>query len=795
MADKTVRRAKILTMQPDAGGFSAPDEEDFEPASAAQKEALASETDSRSQRREVLRTLRKNKAAMISLGFIIFAALFAFAGPEIVPYSYSQYNYGSENLYPWHYSLEDQRAVDAAMGSPDERLATAVEDAEREKGAALDNKELAVLKAQIVTASPDEKELAKELGIKKKAFGYSRAELLRMEAGKKVFPHILGTDGAGRDILARTMVGTRISLLVGLSAALLVLLIGAAYGSIAGFVGGRTDTVMMRFADLVYSIPEMLLVLLIATALSPMLTEFRNSGSGPLQSFVGVLGPNIISMFIAFALLYWVTMARIVRGQILRLREQEFIIAAKALGAGPGRIIRKHLLPNCAGQIIVTTCLQIPVAIFLESFMSYLGVGVSAPLTSLGSMASDAMSGVNSFPYRLAVPTLMLCLIILAFNLFGDGLRDALDPKQKKQEKGAAASERQNGETPGHISNGRYAEPSGRPLLEVDGLHVSFFTSAGELKAVDGVSYSLKRGEIMGIVGESGSGKSTQAYSVMGLLQSSGRVTEGSITFLGEDISSKTEKEMSALRGKSMAMIFQNPMSSLNPVFTIGAQLEEALRAHDRKISRAAARRRAVEMLDMVGIGGAAKRMKQYPHEFSGGMLQRVMIAMALICGPELLIADEPTTALDVTAQVQILELLNDVRRKTGMGMIFITHDLGAAAEICDSVSIMYAGKIVEQGEINDIFHSPVHPYTMGLLNSMVHTDTNGYERLTPIEGSPADLLNMPDGCPFAPRCGHCMQICLRRMPPYACFENAHRSACWLHFQQPPDKKEESTDG
>ena len=314
-------------------------------------------------------------------------------------------------------------------------------------------------------------------------------------------------------------------------------------------------------------------------------------------------------------------------------------------------------------------------------------------------------------------------------------------------------------------------EKSGK-LLEVKDLRVSFFTPAGEVKAVSGISYDLDYDEVMGIVGESGSGKSQEAYSIMGLLQSPGKVIGGSITFEGRDVLAFSKKEMASFRGSEVAMIFQNPMTCLNPVYTVGNQLIEALRAHDKKISKA----------------DAAKRMKQYPHEFSGGMRQRVMIAMGLICHPKLLIADEPTTALDVTIQAQILELMKELQKKTHMGIIFITHNLGVVAEICDKVSVMYAGKIVEQGPVDDIFYKPGHPYTVGLLRSMPRVDAESYERLIPIEGTPVDMLNPPEGCPFAPRCEHAMKICLQKMPPYVELGEGHRSACWLRVQDQLDK-------
>ena len=333
-------------------------------------------------------------------------------------------------------------------------------------------------------------------------------------------------------------------------------------------------------------------------------------------------------------------------------------------------------------------------------------------------------------------------------------------------------------------------------LLEVKNLHVSFFTPAGEVKAVNGISYDVDYDEVMGIVGESGSGKSVEAYSIIGLLQSPGKVMEGSITLEGEDMLAKTPSEMINYRGSQVAMIFQNPMTCLNPVYTIGNQLTEALRAHDKSISKEDADKRAMEMLEQVGINNVEKRMKQYPHELSGGMRQRVMIAMGLICHPKLLIADEPTTALDVTIQAQILELMKELQKKNHMGIIFITHNLGVVAEVCDKVSVMYAGKMVEQGPVDDIFYEPGHPYTMGLLRSMPRVDAESYERLIPIEGTPVDMLNPPEGCPFAPRCEHAMKVCLQKMPPYVELGDNHRAACWLRVQDAIEtQKKEGTEG
>ena len=317
-------------------------------------------------------------------------------------------------------------------------------------------------------------------------------------------------------------------------------------------------------------------------------------------------------------------------------------------------------------------------------------------------------------------------------------------------------------------------------LLSVRDLKVSFFTPAGEVKAVDGISYEIHRGEVIGIVGESGSGKSVEAYAIMGLLQSPGRVVGGSILLEGENILEFGKKQMQDLRGGRVSMIFQNPMTSLNPVYTIGNQIREALWAH-RKVSRKEANARVFDILNLVGINNPERRIKQYPHELSGGMRQRVMIALALICEPDLLIADEPTTALDVTIQAQILKLMRQIQSKTNMAIIFITHNLGVVADICNRVAVMYAGHIVETGLVDDIFYNAKHPYTIGLLRSMPRLDADIKERLIPIEGTPVDMLNPPSGCPFSPRCGECMRICLREYPPTTDYGGAHFASCWLH--------------
>ena len=322
-------------------------------------------------------------------------------------------------------------------------------------------------------------------------------------------------------------------------------------------------------------------------------------------------------------------------------------------------------------------------------------------------------------------------------------------------------------------------------LLEVKNLHTSFFTHVGEVKAVGGVSFYLNKGEALGIVGESGSGKSVTMMSIMRLLQDNGKIIDGQVLFEGRDLATLPEKEMQKVRGNDMGMIFQDPMTSLNPVFTIANQLTEGIRKH-KQMNKQQAYDRAIKMLELVGIPSPKDRMKQYPHEFSGGMRQRVMIAMAIACDPKLLIADEPTTALDVTIQAQILELMKDLKAKLNTSIILITHDLGVVANLCNRINVMYGGLIVETGTTRELFYNPKHPYTWGLLNSIPNPNTENREKLLPIAGQPPDLLQPPVGCPFAARCDYAMKLCIQQRPPLFDVAEEHKAACWLNHPDAP---------
>lgn len=325
-------------------------------------------------------------------------------------------------------------------------------------------------------------------------------------------------------------------------------------------------------------------------------------------------------------------------------------------------------------------------------------------------------------------------------------------------------------------------------ILSVKNLHTSFRTDNGEVKAVNGVSFNLDKGKILGIVGESGSGKSVTAYSIMRILESNGDISEGEVLYKGQDITKFTEKQMREFRGKCCSIIFQDPMTSLNPVFTVGNQLKEAIQLHtERKGKEAEAR--AIEMLTLVGVNEPEKRVKQYPFELSGGMRQRVMIAMALACEPDVLIADEPTTALDVTIQAQILELMQDLQKKFGMAIIMVTHDLGVIADMCDEIIVLYGGRVCERGTAEDIFYRPHHEYTKGLLCSIPNVDKIG-EKLVPIPGTPINLLNMPKGCAFCPRCENAMKICIEEVPPEMQMPDGHFASCWLNVKAEMEAKQ-----
>ena len=446
--------AKLSPFQVDPDKIPPLSADDFSPAAEEEKAAMVEKHKSVSYWRDAWRRFRANTVSMVALGVFILCLLFAFLGPKLIPYSYGDQYRSSQKLAPFTYS-KGEETVRSIAGSCDGFYATALQ---RGSITALSKGDYyiqykgrtyaftltkAVEKSIIILKSSAEDPLiiVKESAIKNGEYkDYTPIEFTDTPAEgateiklvKRVFPHVFGTDSAGRDLMARTMYGTRVSIIIGIVAALIVLVIGSIYGAISGLSGGAVDFVLMRIVELIYSIPEVLIVLLLQVVLKDPLQNWFDTSKTAFAQAMGDLGSGIVSIFITFALLYWVTMARIVRGQVLQLKQQEYVTAATALGADNRRIIRRHLLPNCVGQLVITTCLQIPSAIFLESFLSFLGLGVSAPMASLGSLCSDALETLSIYPYRLIFPGVILTIVVLTLNLVGDGLRDALDPRLKK---------------------------------------------------------------------------------------------------------------------------------------------------------------------------------------------------------------------------------------------------------------------------------------------------------------------------------------------------------------------------
>ncbi|WP_406074655.1 dipeptide/oligopeptide/nickel ABC transporter permease/ATP-binding protein [Micromonospora sp. NBC_01638] len=562
--------------------------------------------------------------------------------------------------------------------------------------------------------------------------------------------HPLGTDSLGHDLLAQVMRGTQQSLLIALTVALGAALVGTVIGIVAGYYRGRTDALLMRLVDLFLTVPT----IAVAAVLG--------------HNFAGNGGWVLIA--VVLAALMWTSVARVVRGVVLGLREREFVSAARALGSSDLRIMVRHILPNVAAPIIVSVTILVATAILAETALSFIGFGVQPPDTSLGLLVANAQSAVATRPWLFYFPGLVILLIALSINFIGDGLRDAFDPTQTK----------------GPRRRRYLAQPAARidpvpddVLLSVRDLRVVFAADNGDVPAVRHLDLDLRRGEVVGLVGESGSGKSVSAAALMGLLPPTATVS-GSIRFAGQELVGLAEPRFRRLRGSRIAMVFQDPMSSLSPVHTIGDQVAEAVRVH-QACTRAAARARAVELLDTVGIPDARNRLGDYPHQFSGGMRQRVVIAMAIANDPDLIIADEPTTALDVTVQAQVLAALRAVRERTGAAILLITHDLGIVAEIADRIAVMYAGRLVEVGTAADVFDHPAMPYTRGLLNSVPRLDRPADEELWAIPGSPPTMTALPPGCAFAPRCTISTPDCSVAVPDLVPVAAGHRAAC-LHL-------------
>jgi peptide/nickel transport system permease protein len=544
--------------------------------------------------------------------------------------------------------------------------------------------------------------------------------------------HLLGQDEYGRDVLSRLVWGARASLFVAGVSAILALIAGTALGILGGFLRGVVELLTMRTVDVVLCFPPILLALLIVT----------------------ILGPGIGTLILVLSVLFLPGFVRVSYAGVLTVRSHSYVEAMRALGASRVRIMLRTILPNIAGPVLVQFSLAVAAAIVIESGLSFLGLGVVPPAPSWGAMIRGARAIMDRAPLLLLFPCIALTLTIFAMNALCDALRDTFDPHTATA--GARRRRMIDYVVPGLLPE----RPSA--ALDMRDLTVEIETAQGTIQPVQDVSVSVEAGETLAIVGESGSGKTLTGLAAMGLLPPAARVTRGVATFNAIDLLRADEAKVRALRGGAMAMIFQDPMSSLNPVHRVGTQIAEAIRAH-RSISRRKAEAMAEKLLARVGIPDPDRRARAYPHELSGGMQQRVMIAIAIANGPQLLIADEPTTALDVTIQAQVLELLAGLKRESGLAMIFITHSLPVVAEIADRMLVMYAGQIVEEGAVSDVFAHPLHPYTAALIAS---APSEGGPPPQGIPGTVPQPHALPPGCRFAPRCTMRLDACEQAPPP-----------------------------
>ncbi len=546
--------------------------------------------------------------------------------------------------------------------------------------------------------------------------------------------HLLGTDALGRDILSRLVWGTRVSLAVGISATLIAAFFGSLIGLVAGYAGGRVDAFLMRGIDMVMAFPYILLALAIVAA----------------------LGPGLLNALYAIAVVNIPFFARNIRGITIGLSRREFVDAARLSGKSNAGILFGEILPNVLPVIIITMSTTIGWMILETAGLSFLGLGAQPPQADLGSMLGEGRKILFTAPHVSIIPGLMIFALVMSINLLGDGVRDVLDPRLK-----SGALTRPVARTAVERRTVPETRTHGDSVLEVADLNTEFHIGGDVYRAVGGIDLHLKQGECLGIVGESGSGKSVTAMSLMGLVPTPpGRITGGAAWLDGEDLFAVSDERIRALRGADVSHVFQDPLSTLHPLFTIGDQLTEAIMAH-RPIRRSEADARAEELLRLVRITNPAERLKVYPHELSGGMRQRVCIAMALANDAKIIIADEPTTALDVTVQAQILSLMDTLRRESNAAILFITHDFGVVSAVCDRVAVMYAGRIVETGTTEEVLNAPAHPYTRKLIDCVPVLGEPG-RRLDAIEGRPPVVNDLPPGCAFAARCPRVKPDCRR---------------------------------
>ena len=558
--------------------------------------------------------------------------------------------------------------------------------------------------------------------------------------------HWLGTDDLGRDVLSRLIYGARISMQITFETVAIALVLALVLGLVAGFRGGRVDYLLMRGADAGLAFPPLVLALAV----------------------VAVLGSGVNDVALAFALVFAPGFARFIRGQTLAIKEEAFVEASTSIGTPPSRIVVARILPNVLTGLVVGIAIALGAALLTSSGLSFLGLGPPPPAASWGSMLEEAYNtALFTHPWSLVPSGLVIVLTVLAFNTLGDALRDTVSGapstsgrRRRTQTQRGLTAVGQPAEAMRTATESAAESPA---LLEVRGLCIEFEGETGPIRVVDEASFDVRRGQIVGLVGESGCGKTVSSLAVLRLLSSPpARIVGGSIRFDGRELLDADFDELRRIRGRDIAMVFQDPLASLDPSFTIGSQLMEAMRLH-QKMSRSAARARAVELLKSVHIPDPDRRLSAYPHQLSGGMRQRVMIAMALSCYPRLLIADEPTTALDVTIQAQIVELLLELRESMDLAVLFVTHDLALISELSDEIAVMYAGEVVEQAPTAKLFARPLHPYTAALLAAspgVRPAERPASERPVLLAGHVPQAGQFPAGCRFHPRCTFAEEAC-----------------------------------
>ena len=552
--------------------------------------------------------------------------------------------------------------------------------------------------------------------------------------------HWLGTDDLGRDVLSRLIHGCRIAVIAAAEGTAIAVLLGVPLGLFIGYRGGWWDRIVMRMVEAIVSIPGIMVAIVI----------------------IALLGPGLHKAMIALGILYSTSFLRLARGVVLAEREEVYVRSARVIGASDSRILLRHIMPNIAPPLIVQITLTVGAVLLSEAGLSFIGLGVQPPDASWGTMLNSAAAFMDLNWFLAIPPGIAIILTVLAVNLLGDVIRDQIGRGIAIETRADAAPALFVAAVPA-IGTDAVALPRvENEVLRVENLQVMVGRGAG-LPIITDLSFGIAKGETLGLVGESGSGKTMTGLAVLRLMGAGLRTTHGSIILNGRDLRSFSDRQMEQVRGNEVAMVFQDPTTSLNPAFTVGSQIAEVLRAK-QGLSRKQAWSRTVELIDRVGIPRPEERARAYPHELSGGMAQRVAIARALSCNPSLLIADEPTTALDVTVQQEILDLFRDLQDEFGMAILFVTHDLAVAADICDRIAVMYAGEMVETAHVDALFSDPRHPYTRGLLTAMPHASDRN-PPLPTIRGNVPRPGAWPVGCRFSNRCDFRIAACEQRIP------------------------------